>query len=100
MATLINELAAPPNAGLSEDGGEVLRAWIVNGGLEMSLAPAFPEPDAWGLMLVDVARHVARMYADLGLCAEADAFARIWSVADAERENPTDLGSTVPVREN
>jgi Domain of unknown function (DUF5076) len=100
MAVLINELKAPLNAGLSEEGGEVLRVWVVEGRLEMSLSPSFPEPDIWGVALVDIARHVARMYADLGVCSEADAHDRLWTMVDAELKRPTDLGKTDPVRKN
>ena len=43
-----------------DDATEVLRAFVLDGGLSIAFTRAFEEPDIWGLLLVDVARHAAR----------------------------------------
>src|SRR5262245_44482468 len=60
MATF-DPLKAPPTA-LEKGGTEVLRAAIVEGGLHVSLRRAFDDPEAWGMLIADVTRHVARIY--------------------------------------
>lgn len=88
------ELAAPPKAAATPGAMEVLRAWVSGDGLEVSLAPAFKEPDAWGLLLADVARHAARAYAAEKVCTEAEAVKRITRSLQAELTRPTDPGTT------
>ena len=53
----------PPDVMDREDAIEVLRAFVVDGGLSIAFQRAFEEPDMWGLLLVDIARHAARAYA-------------------------------------
>jgi hypothetical protein len=90
-----NELGIPPEVRGQREAGEVLRAWIVNGGLTVALAPmAFGGPGTWGLLLVDVARHVARACAQEGHGDYAGNLAEIRKLLDAEFARPTDLGST------
>ena len=84
------ELQMPPIAG--ERGAiEILRVW---GGpalpQQCSLLPTWNDPGAWGLLLVDVARHAAKAYASSGEYSEVEALARIKSVFEAEWANPTD----------
>jgi len=88
------ELTAPPEAVRTPGAMEILRAWIVQGGLQVSLAPAFKEPGAWGLLLTDVARHAARAYAAEGICTEAEALRRIREMIETELARPTDPGTT------
>ena len=91
-------LVIPPGALEDAEGAEVLRAWIANKGLHVSLAPAFDSPEPWGMMLVDIARHAARAMAAEKICTEAEALNRIRAIIDAEWEEPTDEGSTEPHR--
>ena len=91
----LNELAVPPDA--QELGGdEILRAFIVDRGLSVSIQRAFDEPDMWGLLLVDLARHAARAYARESEYTEEDALNRIIEMFQAEIERPTDTGTTTP----
>jgi hypothetical protein len=92
MATF-DALQVPPTA-LEQGGVEVLRAAIVDGGLHVSLRRAFDDPQAWGMLLADVTRHVARIYASEGGPSEAVTIERIRSLFDAELDDPTDPGST------
>jgi hypothetical protein len=73
---------------------EVLRAFVLDGGLSIAFTRAFDDPDMWGMLLVDIARHAARVYAKEGVMNEADALARIAGMFTAELSDPTDLGST------
>ena len=79
-----------------EDAVEVLRAFVVDGGLSIAFQRAFEEPDMWGLMLVDIARHAARAYSRESEYTEDEALARIVEMFNAEVASPTDLGTTTP----
>ena len=76
------EQPLPPDVTDRDDATEVLRA--------------FEEPDMWGLLLVDVARHAARAYARESAYTEDEALARILDMFEAEIARPTDVGSTSP----
>jgi hypothetical protein len=89
----LNQLGIPPDA--QELGGdEILRAFIVDRGLSISIQRAFDEPATWGLLLVDLARHVARIFAAESDVTEDEALREIRAMLDAEWDRPTDLGST------
>jgi hypothetical protein len=92
MATF-DPLHVPPIA-LEHGGVEVLRAAIVQGGLHMSLRRAFDDPQAWGMLIADIARHAARMFANETQLTEEQALDRIRAMFDAEMDAPTDPGST------
>ena len=92
MATY-EALAVPPTA-LEQGGVEVLRAAIVAGGLHVSLIRAFDDPQAWGMVIADVARHAARIFAKETKLTEAEAIERIRAMFDAEMDAPTDPGTT------
>jgi hypothetical protein len=79
-----------------EDATEVLRAFVVDGGLSIAFTRAFEEPDIWGLLLVDVARHASRAYARESAYSEDEAMRRIIDMFDAEIARPTDMGRTAP----
>jgi hypothetical protein len=53
----MNEQSAPDPASV-----EVLRAWVVGETLHCSLAATVPDAETWGLVLADVARHVAEAF--------------------------------------
>src|SRR5262249_46484284 len=57
------ERPLPPDVIAREDAVEILRVFVLDGGLSMAFQRAFEEPDMWGLLLVDLARHAARAYA-------------------------------------
>ena len=72
-------------------GTEVLSTQLApDGSLIVKLQPVWDDPAAWGLLLVDLARHAARAYGQLEVCSEAEALARIRQGFDAEWDNPTD----------
>jgi hypothetical protein len=79
-----------------DDATEVLRAFVVDGGLSIAFTRAFEEPDMWGMLLVDIARHAARAYARESAFTEDEALTRILEMFEAEIARPTDAGSTTP----
>ena len=81
-----------PPAALEQGGVEVLRAVIVDGALHVSLRRAFDDPEAFGMMIADITRHVGRIYADK--FPEAETVERIRAIYDAEMDAPTDPGTT------
>ena len=90
------EQPLPPDVIGRDDATEVLRAFVVDGGLSIAFTRAFEEPDMWGLLLVDVARHAARAYARESAFSEDEALRRITDMFEAEIARPTDIGSTAP----
>src|SRR5713101_9721505 len=86
------EQPLPPDVIGREDAHEVLRAFVLDGGLSIAFTRAFEEPDMWGLILVDVARHAARAFAREGTCTEDEALTRIVDMFVAEIARPTDVG--------
>jgi len=91
--TRFEELSIPPDA--QEKGGvEILRASIVDGAVSVALRRAFEDPFTWGVLLVDLARHAARIYGMETDVSEAEAMAQIEEGMRAELDNPTDPGST------
>jgi hypothetical protein len=86
-------LHVPPVA-LEQGGVEVLRAVIVDGSLHVSLRRAFDDPEAWGMLIADITRHVARIYATETAMTEDQVIDRVRSLYEAEMDAPTDPGTT------
>ncbi|WP_349371756.1 DUF5076 domain-containing protein [Salinarimonas sp.] len=93
---LFHELEAPPD--VREKGGhEILRASVVEGAVSVSLRRSFDDPFTWGVLLVDLARHAARIYALETGMSEEEALAQIRAGIESELDDPTDPGSTSAV---
>ncbi|MBX9776717.1 MAG: DUF5076 domain-containing protein [Xanthobacteraceae bacterium] len=90
---VFDALHVPP-AALDQGGVEVLRAVIVDGALHVSLRRAFDDPDAWGMLIADVTRHVARIYATESNLTQDQVIDRVRTIYDAEMDSPTDPGTT------
>jgi hypothetical protein len=88
------EQPLPPDVVGRDDAVEVLRAFVLDGGLSIAFQRAFEEPDIWGLLLVDVARHASRAFARESHYTEEEALARIIDMFEAEIARPTDTGNT------
>lgn len=88
--TNCEELPIPSVALSAERSAEMLRVWIVDGDQVVTLSPhLWSDPGSWGLMLVDIARHVAEAYKAQGR-DPATVLAKICEAMDAEWTNPTD----------
>ena len=90
------EQPLPPDVIGRAEATEVLRAFVVDGGLSIAFQRAFEEPDMWGLLLVDIARHAARAYSRESSYTEDEALSRIVEMFEAEIARPTDIGTTAP----
>lgn len=88
--TNANCLDVPPIADEDAHAIEILRVWASPGSpQQLTLRTAWKDPGAWGLLLVDVARHVSQAYEKEGRRPE-DVIERIRQLWDAEWSNPTD----------
>jgi hypothetical protein len=78
-------LDIPPAASRDKASFEVLRVWIAEKGQHVSIrSGAWEDPFAWGIVLADLARHIA-------LAHNPEAFVeRLLEGFHAEIENPTD----------
>jgi hypothetical protein len=90
------EQPLPPDVIGRDEATEVLRAFVVDGGLSIAFQRAFEEPEMWGMLLVDIARHAARAYSRESEYTEQEALARIVEMFEAEIARPTDMGTTAP----
>jgi hypothetical protein len=86
-------LVIPPEA-LERGGVEVLRAAIVDGSLHVSIRRAFDDPEAWGMLIADIARHVACIYAKESAMSEDNVLNRVRAIFEAEMDAPSDPGTT------
>ncbi len=60
-----NALQIPPAAKADAKSFELMRAWIADSDLHVSLQlGGWEEPSPWGVVLADLARHVANFYVD------------------------------------
>ena len=90
---VFDALHVPP-AALDQGGVEVLRAVIIDGALHVSLRRAFDDAEAWGMLIADVTRHIARIYAKESPLSEDQVIDRVRSIYDAEMDSPSDPGTT------
>jgi hypothetical protein len=92
-----NELPPPPEA-FSAEASEVIRAWVVDGGLHVSMMKSFDEPEVWGVLLADVARHAANIYAREDGGSMEEVLARIAGIFRSELMDPTDDAVTESIQ--
>ncbi len=87
----IYELPIPPDVNSAGEAIELARIWAAAGKQHVSLATGlWNDPAMWGMMLVDLAKHVANGYHQIyGLDTE-EALTRIKAGFDAEWGTPTD----------
>ena len=86
-----NQLAIPDEATRDTQALELLRVWLAKGKQLVTLRTGvWEDPAAWGLMLADLARHVANSYhQSSGLDAVAS-LNRIRQGFEIELASPTD----------
>ncbi|MBV6488279.1 MAG: DUF5076 domain-containing protein [Pseudorhodoplanes sp.] len=96
MTAAYDALQPPPGA-RDKGGIEVLRVGVVEGGLHLTLRRAFNDPRAWGILLADVARQVARVYAQEGNAAEQPVAEQIRDAFAAEMNAPVNSGTIGPI---
>jgi uncharacterized protein DUF5076 len=78
-------LEIPDDARTDAGSFEILRLWIANNDQHVSLRMGvWEDPAAWGIMLADLARHVAASYAQDARLDPGEALERIKEGLDAE----------------
>jgi hypothetical protein len=83
---MVDRLPTPP-----ANAAEVLRVWAAQDGqLVVALTPNWEEPEAWGLVLADIARHVARAYQKARGTTQEEILDAVLGLFAAEMANPTD----------
>ena len=93
-----NALEAPPIAQSNPESVEVLRVWVARESPhQITLRTTWKDPGAWGLLLVDVARHAAQAYASEGQDPKV-VVARIRELFDDEWSAPTDEPKDITTR--
>src|SRR5258707_11550295 len=85
-------LSIPPVAQRDKASFEVLRVWIAEQGQHVSIrSGAWEDPFAWGIVLADLARHIALAQQLQHSETDVNAFVeRLLEGFHAEIENPTD----------
>jgi hypothetical protein len=87
------ELCVPPSAVSDKNACELIRAWAAHGGLHCSLnVEAWPDDKAasgWGILLSDVARHVADALKQSQGFEQPDTINQIRAVFNSELTAPT-----------
>ncbi len=84
-------LLVPPIAQRDPKAIELARIWAAEGGQHVSLRPdAWEDPAAWGILLVDLAKHVANALHEQSGRDRADTLQRIRAGFDAEWDHATD----------
>ncbi|MEP7064665.1 MAG: DUF5076 domain-containing protein [Gemmatimonadota bacterium] len=89
-----DEMTPPPAAVHDEKSFEIARLWVANDGQHVALrTDVWPDPAAWGIMLADLARHVAIAYHRRSEHDPGDVLERVLAGFRAELESPTDMHS-------
>ena len=88
----VKTLVIPPAAQRDKASFEVLRVWIAEQGQHVSIqSGAWDDPFAWGIVLADLARHIANAHQLQSAAIDKDAFLdRLLEGFEAEIDNPTD----------
>ena len=93
-----NSLDTPPIARENPEAVEVLRVWAAPGKpQQLTLKTTWSDPGAWGLMLVDIARHAALAYKSEGR-DPAEVLNRIQELWNAEWSSSTDEPKNITPR--
>ena len=85
-------LSIPPAAQRDKASFEVMRVWIAEQGQHVSIrSGAWEDPFAWGIVLADLARHIALAHQLQNKETDIDVFMeRLLEGFHAEIDNPTD----------
>ena len=91
--TVKNQLEIPRGVVSDPKAFELVRAWVAQGDLHVSLQMGgWDDPTAWGVVLADLVRHVARFYAEQKRLDTEQTIARVRDAMDTELDGE-DAGS-------
>jgi hypothetical protein len=88
----LNELPVPEAASNDQHSREMLRAWVIDNGLHCSLdvgRAGENEAILWGILLSDIARHVANAVEEAEGTPTEDTLRMIRAHFNAELESPS-----------
>jgi len=86
-----HELPIPPLAAQDDRARELLRVWAAAGKDHVVLATGlWDDPACWGIMLVDLIKHVAQSYEQSRGDSKEQVLARVKEGFDAEWKKATD----------
>lgn len=90
MSTADN-LNIPQAASKDEDSFELIRVWIADQGQHVTLrSGVWDDPALWGMMLADLAGHIANTFDVVDPLERIEILQRIRAGFDAEMDSPTD----------
>lgn len=91
MAYPKDEMAPSPVVAQDAKSFELARLWVANDAQHVVLrTDVWPDPAAWGIVLADLARHVALAYQHKDGNDREDALERVLAGFHTELESPTD----------
>ena len=95
-----NALDMPHTTADDRNAVEIARIWAAHGRQHVHIRTGlWEDPAAWGIMLVDFARHIANAYEADGRGDYFDVLAKIRQMFDAEWDSPTDIAKGELTRE-
>jgi Domain of unknown function (DUF5076) len=84
-SAMTNQLEIPRGVASDPKAFELVRAWVAQGDLHVSLQMGgWDDPTAWGVVLADLVRHVARFYAEQKRLDPEQTIGRVRDAMDAE----------------
>lgn len=88
-------LEIPSTVGGDPNAIEIARIWVAHNRQHVHLRSGIlgEDPGNWGIMLVDLARHVANAYEQDGRADYFEVLGRIRQLFDAEWDSPTDIAT-------
>jgi hypothetical protein len=90
MKNLPKQLPIPDAAQNDRRAFELLRVWVAEGNQHVSIATGvWKEPAYWGIMLVDLAKHIANAFEQTTDISYLKALQRLREGFDAEWDSPT-----------
>jgi hypothetical protein len=85
------ELPIPDEVSHAGTAHELMRGWLIDNRLVCSLFPsAFDDPAVWGVLLADIANHVANALSECEGADRATVLAAIRRAFEVEMGSPTD----------
>jgi hypothetical protein len=86
----LDELEIPEVILKADQKTELARIWLADGDQVAVISPRlWDDPGVWGLMLVDLAKHVAKAYEESGTSGDF-ALQKMKEALDAEWAHPTE----------
>lgn len=94
-----NALRIPAAAERDPKAFELVRAWVAEGDLHVSLQMGgWDDPTAWGVVLADLVRHVARFYAEQKRMNPEQTMARVRAAMESELDEEEEESDDGPVQ--